>query len=301
MRPKCPHRTRYCLLSKCSFYSNNEFRNHPSILSINKNIERIGHASFAFEFVSFEETIKEVNKLSIKKAFQALDIPVKIIKENRDLISYFVYNNFNNALSSSQYPNGLKYADVTPVFKKDDKSDKSNYRPISILPNLSKVYERIMQNQIYPYLNKIFSKYQCGFRKGFSAQHCLIAMIEKWRQSLDSGGQAAAVLTDLLKAFDCIDHELLIAFDNSSLTFIYSCLSERKQRTKINSSFSCRTEILFGVPQGSIMGPLLFNAYICDLVFEVRDLEYASFANDTTPYSCLPEMIPVLENPGKVV
>ena len=69
-----------------------------------------------------EETIKEVNELSIKKASQTLHIPVKIIKENKDLISYFVYNNFNNTLSSSQYPNGLKHADVTPVFKKDDKS-----------------------------------------------------------------------------------------------------------------------------------------------------------------------------------
>ena len=140
-----------------------------------------------------------------------------------------------------------------------------------------------MQSQIYPYLNKIFSKYQCDFRKGFSAQHCLIAMIEKWRQSLDSGEQAAVALADLLKAFDCTDDELLIAklnaygFGNSSLAFIYSNLSERKQRTKINSSFSCCAEILFGVPQGSILGPLLFNAYICDLFFEeVRDLEYAS-------------------------
>ena len=131
------------------------------------------------------------------------------------MISYLVYNNFNNALSSSQYPNGLKFAYVTPVFKKDDKSDKSNYRPKSILPNLSKVYERIMQNQIYLYLNKIFAKYQCDFRKGFSAQHCLIAMIEKWRQSLDSGGQAPAVLTDLSKAFDRIDHELPITKSNA--------------------------------------------------------------------------------------
>ena len=90
-------------------------------------MERIERPSFAFKFVSLEETIKEVNKLSIKKASQTLDMPVKIIKENKDLISHFVYNNFNNALSSSQYPNGLKYADVTPVFKKDDKSDKSNY------------------------------------------------------------------------------------------------------------------------------------------------------------------------------
>ena len=97
-------------------------------------MERIGCPSFSFVFVSLEETIKEVNKLSIKKVSQTLDISFKIIKENKDLISYFVYNNFHNALSSLQYPNGLKYADVTPVFKKDDKSDKSNYRPISIPP-----------------------------------------------------------------------------------------------------------------------------------------------------------------------
>ena len=105
----------------------NKFRNHPSILSINKNMERTGCPSFTFEFVSLEEAIKKVNKLSIKKASQTLGISVKIIKENKDLISYFLYNNFNNALSSSQYPNGLKYVDVTPAFKKDDKSDKYNY------------------------------------------------------------------------------------------------------------------------------------------------------------------------------
>ena len=125
----------------------------------------------------------------------------------------------------------IMHCQCNNAFKKDDKSDKSNCRPISVLPNLSKVYERIMHNQIYPYLNNYFSKYQCGFRKGFSAHQCLIAMIEKWRQSLDSGGQVAEVLTDLSKAFDCIDHELLIArlntcrFDNSSLNFIYSHFS----------------------------------------------------------------------------
>ena len=113
-------------------------------------METIGSPSFAFEFVSSAERIKEINKLSIKKGSQTLDIPVKIIEENKDLISCFIYNNFNDASSSSQYTNGLKYADVKPIFKKDDKSDKSNYRPKSILPSLSKVYEQIMQNQIYP-------------------------------------------------------------------------------------------------------------------------------------------------------
>ena len=126
-------------------------------------------------------------------------------------------------MSSLQYPNRLKYADVTLLFKKNDKSDKSNYRSISTFPNLSKAYKRIMQ---------ICPKYPCGFRKEFSAQDCLIAMIEKWHGSLDSGGQAAAALTDLLEAFDCIDHGLLIAklnayrCDSLSLDFIYSYLSE---------------------------------------------------------------------------
>ena len=201
----------------------------------------------------------------------------------------------------SEYPASLKYANITPIFKKDDKTDKTNYRPISILPNLSKIYERFMQNQMYPYLNQIFSKYQCGFRKGYNAQHCLMAMIEKWRKFLDIGGHAGALLTDLSKAFDCIDHELLIAklhaygFDTDALKFIYSYLKGRKQRTKIDSSHSSFAEILFGIPQGSILGPLLFNAYICDLFYDIDDLDFASFADDNTPYSCLSDMISVLE------
>ena len=203
-------------------------------------------------------------------------------------------------MSCSEYPASLKYADITPIFKKDDKTDKTNYRPISILPNLSKIYERFMQNQMYPYLNQIFSKYQCGFRKGYNAQHCLMAMIEKWRKFLDIGSHTGALLTDPSKAFDCIDHELLTAklhtygFDNDALKFIYSYLKGRKQRTKKNSLYSSFAEILFGVPQGSILGPLLFNAYICDLFYDIDDLDFASFADDNTPYSCLSDMISVL-------
>ena len=105
----------------------------------------------------------------------------------------------------------MKYADVIPTHKKDDKTDKENYRPIRILPNLSKVYERLMYNQIYPYFDTLFSNFQCGFRKGFNAQHCLLAMIEKWHKTLDKVGETGAVLADLSKAFECIDHNLLIA------------------------------------------------------------------------------------------
>ena len=250
-----------------------KYGNHPSIIAVTEKMEKLGNPTFGFDFTSYEETVKEVNNLKIRKVSQKTDIPVRIIKENIDIVSYFLYHNFNNSLSCSTFPTAMKYAEVTPIHKKDDKTDKENYRPISILPNLSKVYERLMYNQIYPYFQTIFSKFQCGFRKGFNTQHCLLAMVEKWRKTLDGGGETGAVLTDLSKAFDCIDHNLLIAklnaygFDKQSINFIYSYLTKRKQRTKVDSAVSS-WEILFSVvPQSSVLGPLLFNIYICDMFF----------------------------------
>ena len=149
-------------------------------------------------------------------------------------------------------------------------------------------------------LIKFFSKFQCGFRKGFNAQHCLITMIEKWRRSIDGGGQAGALLTDLFKAFDCIDHELLIAkhyasrFDKNSFYFINSYFKGRKQRTKITSSYSAFAESLFGVHQGSILGPLLFNIYICDLFIENSDIDTANYADNNTPYVCSSDLDSVI-------
>ena len=91
------------------------------------------------------------------------DILVKVIKENKDIVAFFIHHNFKNSLSSSTFPTALKYAEVKPVFKKDDKTDKENYRPINILPTLSKVYERVIYIQMHPYFDKHFSKFQCGF------------------------------------------------------------------------------------------------------------------------------------------
>ena len=144
----------------------------------------------------------------------------------------------------------MKYAEVTSIHKKDDKADKESYRPISILPNLSKVYKRLMYNQIYPYFPSTFSKFHCGFRKSFNAQHCLLGMVEKWCKTLNEGGERGAVLTDHSKAFDCIDHNLLIAklnaygFEKQWINFINSYLAKRKQRTKADSVISS-WEMLF--------------------------------------------------------
>ena len=113
---------------------------------------------FSFNFISFEHTLDDINKLNPKKASQTTIIPAPMIKGDKDSIALFIYHNFNNSLSSSSFPTGLSYADVRPVFKKNDKTNKENYRPISILPNISKMYERLLYDQMYPYFNEIFSK-----------------------------------------------------------------------------------------------------------------------------------------------
>ena len=126
----------------------------------------------------------------------------------------------------------------------------------------SKIFERIMQGQIYDYISGKLSPYLCGYRKGYSAQHALISLIEHWRTALDKKGYAGAVLMDLSKAFDCINHELLLAklhaygFSIKALKTIKAYLSNRKQRVKVNTSFSSWFDLLTGVPQGLVLGPL---------------------------------------------
>ena len=140
------------------------------------------------------------------------------------------------------------------------------------------------------FFDNILSKYQCGFRKGFTAQHCLLRLIETRRKYIDSGKVAGALLTDLSKAFDCILHDLLIAklyacgFDMQAITLVHSYLSDRKQRVKVSNTFSSWSNIIYGVPQGSILGPLLFNIYICDLFLSYDVTDIANYADDNTPY-----------------
>ena len=147
-----------------------------------------------------------------------------------------------------------------------------------------------MFKQMPEYFGSFLSKYQCAIRKGHSTQHCLLSMLEKWKPAIDNKKMFGALLTDLSKAFDCLSHDLLIAklnaygFSIVALRLVQNYLSNCKQRTKINSDFSSWEEILFGVPQGSILGPLSFNIVLCDFFFIVNETEFASYADDNTPY-----------------
>ena len=134
-----------------------------------------------------------------------------------------MHKELNRGLELGNFPCTIKLASVTPVYKKDNRPVKSNYRPVSILPSISKVFERCVYKQMFQFFEGIISKYQCGFRKGHSAQHALISLLEKWRYSVDQGGMFGALLTDLSKAFDCLPHDIIIAklnaygFDNEGI------------------------------------------------------------------------------------
>ena len=123
----------------------------------------------------------------------------------------FSRTSINIAIKYSSFPTSLELADVTPVYKKWRKDIKENFSPLSILPILPKFFEKCMFAQISTFFDNIFSNQKCNFRKGYSTQHYLLVMVETWKRSVDKGKVFGALLTDLSKAFDCLDHKLLTA------------------------------------------------------------------------------------------
>ena len=239
-------------------------------------------ASFSFTCVTVDGISKEIKRLNIKKATQEGDKPTKVIKQFPNLFIDFLHKNINSCLTEGTFPNDFKTAVVHPIHKKEWKIEKSNYRPISILPNLSKIYRRLLYDQMYTYFDKFFVKHQCGFRKGYNAQNCLLVMIQKMKEARDKNKICAAVLIDLSKAFDCLKDDLLIvklhafAFDYKCLRVMYAYLNNRVQVTKVGSYYSEVLDIIFGFPQGSILVPLSFNINIIDLFFD-RTLQIRFF------------------------
>ena len=185
-----------------------KFRNHASVIAI-KNLN--SGSRFDFCRVNVQDVEKEIRRLSTRKATQYSDHPVRILKENSDIFGKYICDFFNECVDKGTFLPILKHANITPVFKKGYKGSKDNYRPVSILPVISKIFNKLLCKQITVFIDPLLSKFQCGFRNGYGAQDCLLAMLEYWKSEVDKGKVFGALLTDFSKAFDCLSHKLIIA------------------------------------------------------------------------------------------
>ena len=248
--------------------------------------------SFEFTFVNETDVLGIIRNLRNTKSVGLDDISVFVLKlcalEIAPSIAYLI----NLSLKSGNFPTQWKSAKSIPIHKSGDKDTPSNYRPISILPCVSQILERVVQRQILAYLhtNNILSPAQSGFRPRHSTITTLIKVTDDWFQAIDKGEYTGAVFVDLKKVFDTVDCDILIkklrriGINGIPSSWIKSYMSNRICRTFVNSKLSSESVISCGVPQGLLLGPLLFIIYVNDLVECVKSCQVQLYADDTVLY-----------------
>jgi hypothetical protein len=194
----------------------------------------------------------------------------------------------NKCIDVSIFPDKLKTAQVRPLFKKNNTLEKGNYRPISVLPTISKFVERAIFDQLTDFSNFHFSPSLSVFRKGFGCQTALLKIIKDWKKALDENKYIVAILMDLSKAFDCLSHDLILlkleahGLSEKSINLLNSYLSGRKQRVKVKHICSSFETVYKGVPQASILGPNPFKIFINDIFYSVDFSTIYNYADDNT-------------------
>ena len=245
--------------------------------------------SISIPIISESEVVAAIK--SLKNSSAGYDeLPARILKQNINIFIKPLTHLINSSIKEVIFPDELKIAKVVPIFKAADKHCIENYRPISVLSVFSKILEKVVYNHLIEFItkSKVLNKHQFGFRKQHSTNHAVISLVEKLYSALDEGNIAVTCFLDLKKAFDTVDHSILISklyklgIIGPILKWFKSYLSNRQQFVQIHKTKSDIKPVVCGIPQGSILGPLLFILYINDLA-EVSDtLHTILFADDTT-------------------
>lgn len=245
--------------------------------------------SFICQDITPEDIQRYIKKLNPRVSSGFDNINATVLKIVSNLHAHYIASLFNNLLNSGFFPDSLKISIVSPIYKKGDIEDLGNYRPISVLPLLSKVYESILKDRLFAYLNYInfFSPNQHGFLPNKSTETVLIKFTDFIYRSIDNNKITIAIFLDIRKAFDSVNHNILlhklytIGIRGPYHNLFKSYLSNRKQIVKIKNSFSDMLPINCGVFQGTVLGPLLFLIFINDLCNLNLNGQILTFADDT--------------------
>ena len=247
------------------------------------------NAQFHFREVTENEVFNLLSNISTNKATGPDKIPAKLVKISAPFITKHLSIIFNQSLSQGTFPYDWKISKVTPIYKKGPKHDMNNYRPISVISTIAKVMEKIAHNQLYLYLQNenILSPSQHGFRQGHSTVTALLEITDRLYHNIDIGELNGVIFLDLRKAFDTIDHRIMLkklrcyGIAGTAHNWFSSYLSNRSQYCQVDGNLSQPSSVLGGIPQGSILGPLLFLLYINDLPNCLSDTKCNMFADDT--------------------
>lgn len=265
----------------------------PDFCYFNPVNSNVVNSSFSFTTILPSEVQQAISEIKSGSGVGIDDLEIKFIKIASHFLAYPLCDLFNLSISTCKVPVMWKCARVTPLYKSGDPLDPNNYRPISIISNVVKVFEKIIFKRLFKYINEfsIFSPNQSGFRPNYSTTTALTKCVNDVTSSLDNNMSTGALFLDLTKVFDLVDHYILldklynIGLSEQSILWFNSYLHYRRQCVVFNGAFSQFMIMEKGVPQGSCLGPLLFSIFINDLPQMCSDSQILLYADDTVIYS----------------